>query len=88
MVFPWWDGEQRSLAATSDFLSKLFGSVADAAGCDGLRFHDLRHEATSRLFERTTFTDVQIAKVTGHRSLRMLMRYANLRAADLSLKMW
>jgi len=88
MVFPWWDGDRATLVATSDFLSKLFGSVAAAAGCEGLKFHDLRHTAVCQLYERTTLSDLQISKITGHRSLAMLRRYANLRGSDLSSALW
>lgn len=88
MVFPWWDGDRATLVATSDFLSKLFGSITDAAGCLDLKFHDLRHTATCHLYERTTLSDIQISKITGHRSLAMLRRYANLRGSDLSSALW
>ncbi|NIE83766.1 MULTISPECIES: site-specific integrase [unclassified Burkholderia] len=69
-------------------LSGQFGRIFDAAGCGDLVFHDLRHEATSRLYERTTLTDVQIAKITGHRDPKVLMRYANLRGSDLAERLW
>ena len=46
------------------------------------RFHDLRHEATSRLFERG-FNVMEVALVTGHQDLRMLKRYTHLRAEGL-----
>ncbi len=38
-----------------------------------LRFHDLRHEATSRLAE--IFPLHELTKITGHQYTRMLMRY-------------
>jgi len=38
-----------------------------------LRFHDLRHEATSRLFEKG-LNPVEVATITGHKNPRMLMR--------------
>lgn len=38
-----------------------------------LRFHDLRHEATSRLAE--VYEMHELAKVTGHADTRMLLRY-------------
>ena len=41
------------------------------------RFHDLRHEATSRLFERG-FNVMEVALVTGHQDLRMLKRYTHI----------
>ena len=46
------------------------------------RFHDLRHEATSRLFEKGLNTMV-VASITGHEDLRMLKRYTHLRAEIL-----
>ncbi|HJW23457.1 MAG TPA: site-specific integrase [Rhodocyclaceae bacterium] len=50
-----------------------------------LRFHDLRHEATSRLAERLEMHE--LGKVTGHKSPRMLMRYYHPRAEDLAKKL-
>lgn len=44
-----------------------------------LRIHDLRHEATSRLFERTNLRAEEIGSVTGHNDPRMLKRYYNKR---------
>lgn len=89
-LFPWWDGadSQESLRRTTSLLSRQFSRIFSAAGCDDLHFHDLRHEATSRLFERTTLDSIEIAKITGHRSPRSLMRYANLRASTLAERMW
>ncbi|POM20647.1 phage integrase family protein [Burkholderia cepacia] len=69
-------------------LSGQFGRIFDAAGCPDLVFHDLRHEATSRLYERTTLSDIQIAKITGHTDPKVLMRYANLRGSDLAARLW
>ena len=47
-----------------------------------LRFHDLRHQATSRFFEKD-LNPVEVATITGHEDTRMLMRYTHLRAEDL-----
>jgi len=69
-------------------LSRRFARAAEAAGATGLRFHDLRHEATCRLYERTNLSDVQIATITGHRDPRVLKRYANLRASELAGALW
>lgn len=51
-----------------------------------LRFHDLRHEAASRLFEKG-LNVMEVASITGHKSLAMLKRYTHLKAADLALKL-
>ena len=48
----------------------------------GLRFHDLRHEAVSRLVE-AGLGDQEVAAISGHKSMQMLKRYTHLRAEDL-----
>ena len=65
-----------------DSISQAFERVCKAAGIEGLTFHDLRHEATSRLFEKG-LNPMQVAAVTGHKTLQMLKRYTHLRAEDL-----
>lgn len=90
MLFPWWNGDAspKKLVKLSDYLSKRFIDIFQQAGAEGLRFHDLRHEAVSRLFERTTLSESQIMKISGHKSHRMMMRYANLRGSDLAAALW
>jgi integrase len=90
LLFPWWDGNHDRLHVkkASSLLSRQFGRIFDVAGCQDLHFHDLRHEATSRLYERTQLSDMEIAKVTGHKSLSQLRRYANLRGSNLAARLW
>lgn len=57
------------------------------AKIENLRFHDLRHEATSRFFENTTLDMMEISRITGHKSLSMLSRYTHLRAGKLADKL-
>lgn len=64
-------------------VTHAFAKACDAARIEDLHFHDLRHEATSRLFERTDLRDIEIVAVTGHKTMEMLKRYAHLRAANL-----
>lgn len=94
-LFPWYadkalkgHSEGYRAARVRGQLSQQFGRVFDAAGCKTLTFHDLRHEATSRFFERTELSDFEIMKITGHSSTKMLARYANLRGSNLAKKMW
>ena len=49
-----------------------------------LTFHDLRHEATSRLFENTDLDIMEIKTITGHKTLNMLVRYSHLRTHHLA----
>ena len=65
-----------------DSISQAFERVCKAAGIEGLTFHDLRHEATSRLFEKGLGL-MEVASITGHKTMQMLKRYTHLRAEDL-----
>ncbi len=76
------------VATARNRLSHLYATRFAKAGCPDLRYHDLRHEATARFFERTTLSDTEIAMITGHKDPRMLKRYANLRASTLASKLW
>jgi integrase len=58
---------------------------ADGKFLTDLRFHDLRHEATSRL--ASIFPMHELTKITGHKDPRMLMRYYHPRAEDLAKKL-
>ena len=67
---------------TARGVSGAFLKLCRREGIDDLHFHDLRHEATSRLFEKG-LNPVEVATITGHKDTRMLMRYTHLRAEDL-----
>ena len=66
-----------------DTISQDFAKACRQAGISGLHFHDLRHEATSRLFEKG-LNPMQVAAITGHKTLQMLKRYTHLKAEDLA----
>jgi integrase len=53
--------------------------LLDAVGIEGLHFHDLRHEATSRLFERG-LTTAEVMSITGHSTTDMVDRYSHYSA--------
>lgn len=64
------------------------GEKPDPAFLVDLTFHDLRHEATSRLFEAEAgFNVMEVAAITGHKTLQMLKRYTHLKAEDLAKRM-
>lgn len=84
------EGEQRvfeSFPDSSVLLGRGFKRITKRADCVDLRFHDLRHEATSRFFERTSLQTMEIALITGHTELKTLQRYANLRPSILASKL-
>jgi len=67
-------------------LDKAWRAACQRAKITDLHFHDLRHEATSRLAEKLP-NILELSAVTGHKDLRMLKRYHHPRAEDLALKL-
>ena len=76
----------RVFGVHSASMSRAFAATCKAAGITGLTFHDLRHEATSRLFEKGLAL-TEVAAITGHKTWQMLKRYTHLRAEDLVKKL-
>lgn len=73
-IFPY---NPKTIAANFERACKMLAIV-------DLHFHDLRHEATSRLFERKLgIVDVQ--QITLHESWKTLQRYVNLDPGDLDI---
>lgn len=58
-------------------LDKGWRRACNKAGITGLRLHDLRHEAISRLFERG-LNVMQVSGISGHKTLSQLKRYTHL----------
>lgn len=76
-----------TLPQNTDQLGHGFKRIVHRAGCEDLRFHDLRHEATSRFFENTPLQTLEVAMITGHTEEKTLQRYANLRPKMLAEKL-
>jgi integrase len=68
---------------SKDAITQAMEKARTKAGIENLHFHDLRHEATSRLFENTDLDVMEIRVITGHKNLQMLARYTHLRTARL-----
>lgn len=64
---------------------KIKNIEADHNFLSDLRFHDLRHEATSRLAELLPNV-IELSRVTGHQDLKMLSRYYQVSIRDLAKK--
>lgn len=65
----------------SNGLGAAFRRACERCGVENLRFHDLRHEAASRLAPKMPVAT--LAKVMGWRTLQMAMRYYNPTAREL-----
>lgn len=63
-------------------LYELNNATPDKRAFVDLRFHDLRHEATSRF--ASIFQVHELARITGHRDLKMLLRYVHPDAEHLA----
>jgi integrase len=92
LLFNYWNGEASQLDAVTARLSYLFGKAFAAGGVKDLTEHDLRHEATCRWFEHRTgkgwtFSEIEICRILGWTSTRMVLRYASLRGEDLAARL-
>lgn len=74
--------DDRVFPISAGSLELAWRRLCERAGVAGLRFHDLRHEAVSRLFEKG-LNVVEVSTIGGHRELKMLRRYTHLSADDL-----
>lgn len=63
-----------------------FEHARQRAKVDNLRWHDLRHEGVSRLHELGLST-VEVASISGHKTLACLARYSHMKAERLALKL-
>lgn len=77
------DGQVFPVSAESVKLA--FVRAVKRAGISDLHFHDLRHEAVSRLFEKG-LNVMEVASISGHKTLQMLKRYTHLNVSDLLVK--
>jgi len=68
---------------SANAISMAFKRACKRANIENLKFHDLRHEATSRMFEKGMLV-MSVAAITGHKNIKMLMRYTHLRGKDLA----
>lgn len=72
---------------TVDDLENAWARICARAGVTELNIHDLRHEAISRVAETGQFTLIDLQAFSGHRDVRMLLRYAHLCASRLAAKL-
>jgi integrase len=76
------DSEDRVFPYNPKSISAAFDRACKTLGIENLTFHDLRHEATSRLFERG-YAIHEVAQFTLHESWQTLKRYTHLRPEQL-----
>ncbi len=79
-------GNPVRIALKPDSITRAFDRDCKAAEIGGLRFHDLRHEATSRFFERGLQIQ-EVASITGHSDWKSLKRYTHPSASEIAKKL-
>lgn len=79
------EGEDRIFPFKGKSIGSRWGLTTLACGIEDLWFHDLRHEATSRLIE-AGYDIVEVQQFTLHESWEVLKRYTHLRPENLKLR--
>ncbi len=75
-------GNDRIFPFKAESVGAAFERACAKCGIDDLRFHDLRHEGVSRLFEIGLSIE-RVALVSGHKDWKTLRRYTHLKPQDL-----
>lgn len=74
--------DDRVVPATASAVGQAWLHLRARAQIPDLHYHDLRHEAVTRLLERG-LNVIEVGTISGHKELRMLQRYSHLKAVDL-----
>jgi len=80
-------GKREIFPYSTDGISTAFTRACKFLDIKDLRFHDLRHDGISRLFEMGR-TIPQVAAVSGHRSWTSLKRYTHIRQSKDKYDNW
>lgn len=75
----------RPFPINSRVLDVTFRRLRDRAGLRHIHFHDSRHEAITRLSRKLDVRD--LARMTGHQDLKMLLRYYNPTASEIATRL-
>jgi integrase len=70
---------------TAGSLDALFRKAKTKCAIEDLTFHDTRHEAITRLAKKLNV--LELARMVGHRDLRMLQVYYNESAAEIAARL-
>jgi len=76
----------KGFAMRPDSITQCFSRACVRAGIEDLRVHDLRHEATSRLFDKG-LSVAEVAMITRHASWGSLKTYTHLTRARVADKL-
>ncbi|CDL65243.1 putative integrase recombinase protein [Burkholderia phage Bp-AMP4] len=71
---------------TEEAVTQAFTRTVARAKMENFHLHDLRHEATSRFFEKG-LSIAEVKSITGHKSMSALERYVHINAGGLAAKL-
>jgi len=74
------------IGVNADAITAAFHTATKRAGLSNIRLHDMRHEGVSRLFGKG-LNPLEVAAISGHKTLSMVQRYTHLKAVDLVKKL-
>lgn len=77
--------DKRIFPYNAKSVSAAFTRACHACGIEDLRFHDLRHEGVSRLFE-AGYSIVEVQLFSLHESWSSLKRYTNLKPKNVTMR--
>jgi integrase len=80
------NSDKRVFPTSAEAVKLAWQRLTKRASVDDLHFHDLRHEAVSRFFERGLSVP-EVALISGHKDPKMLFRYTHLKAEDVARKL-
>ncbi|MFT4434168.1 site-specific integrase [Caballeronia sp. 15715] len=72
---------------TSASVSSAFVKIVKEAGIKNFRFHDLRHEAVTRLAMMNPADSTSVMKISGHKNWEIFNRYVNPTMTELSVRL-
>lgn len=75
------------VGATSIAIGQAWNKAMVVAGIEDLRFHDLRHTALTKMSSTGNLNSIDLSKISGHATLKMLDRYVNPTAQELARKL-
>lgn len=81
------DSKGRVIPLEKQTLHSAFRAACDRANLANFRWHDLRHEALSRLAERGDLSVLELSAISGHKTLRLVQMYVQLHASQLAKKL-
>lgn len=77
MVFP----------VSRETIYSAYRAAVQRAGIKNFTWHDLRHEALSRLGSRSDLAPFEIASISGHKTMKTLQKYIHINAEQLAKKL-